>query len=114
MPADGTEMTWLPEQHEEQLQLGFRIIDNAFKNKIHGLEQEIRALVGVFGSSCWGTSEHDELKDAFDISSCCVGGWGLARLMMAGTCARSGRRVRRALKSGRGVDVEVHERRVSP
>lgn len=43
---DGTEMTWLPEQHEEQLQLGFRIIDNAFKNKIHGLEQEIRALVG--------------------------------------------------------------------
>ncbi|CAD7952277.1 unnamed protein product [Amoebophrya sp. A120] len=38
------EMTWLPEQHEEQLQLGFRIIDNAFKNKIHGLEQEIRAL----------------------------------------------------------------------
>lgn len=41
---DGAEMTWLPEQHEEQLQLGFRIIDNAFKNKIHGLEQEIRAL----------------------------------------------------------------------
>lgn len=41
---DSTEMTWLPEQHEEQLQLGFRIIDNAFKNKIHGLEQEIRAL----------------------------------------------------------------------
>ncbi|CAD7972365.1 unnamed protein product [Amoebophrya sp. A25] len=41
---EGSEMTWLPEQHEEQLQLGFRIIDNAFKNKIHGLEQEIRAL----------------------------------------------------------------------
>mmetsp|Transcript_16531 Transcript_16531/g.40923 ORF Transcript_16531/g.40923 Transcript_16531/m.40923 type:complete len:249 (+) Transcript_16531:131-877(+) len=43
MARDG-EMTWLPEQHEEQLQLGFRIIDNAFKNKIHSLEQEIRAL----------------------------------------------------------------------
>lgn len=42
--SEGKEMTWLPEQHEEQLQLGFRIIDNAFKNKIHGLEQEIRAL----------------------------------------------------------------------
>jgi len=40
----GKEMTWLPEQHEEQLQLGFRIIDNSFKNKVHGLEQEIRAL----------------------------------------------------------------------
>lgn len=45
MGESGKEMTWLPEQHEEQLQLGFRIIDNAFKNKIHGLEQEIRALV---------------------------------------------------------------------
>jgi len=44
MGESGKEMTWLPEQHEEQLQLGFRIIDNAFKNKIHGLEQEIRAL----------------------------------------------------------------------
>lgn len=44
MPDPGNEMTWLPEQHEEQLQLGFRIIDNAFKNKIHTLEQEIRAL----------------------------------------------------------------------
>merc|ERR1712070_634499 len=31
-------------QHEEQLQLGFRIIQNAFKNKVHAMEQEIRAL----------------------------------------------------------------------
>lgn len=44
MAGEGKEMTWLPEQHEEQLQLGFRIIDNSFKNKVHGLEQEIRAL----------------------------------------------------------------------
>jgi len=38
------EMSWLPEQHEEQLQLAFRIIDNSFKGKVHSLEQEIRAL----------------------------------------------------------------------
>lgn len=37
-------MSWLPEQHEEQLQLSFRIIENAFKGKVHGLEQEVRAL----------------------------------------------------------------------
>merc|ERR1719482_2314889 len=38
------EMSWLPEQHEEQLQLGFRIIQNAFKNKVHAMEQELRAM----------------------------------------------------------------------
>eukprot|EP00397_Hematodinium_sp_SG-2012_P045214 GEMP01050707.1.p1 GENE.GEMP01050707.1~~GEMP01050707.1.p1 ORF type:complete len:141 (+),score=35.70 GEMP01050707.1:124-546(+) len=41
---DVREMSWLPEQHEEQLQLAFRIIDNSFKGKVHSLEQEIRAL----------------------------------------------------------------------
>ena len=32
---DGKEMNWLPEQDEEKLQLGFRIIQNAFKGKVH-------------------------------------------------------------------------------
>jgi len=40
----GKEMTWLPEQDEEKLQLGFRIIQNAFKGKVSALENEIRAL----------------------------------------------------------------------
>jgi len=34
----------LPEQHEDQLQLGFRIIQNSFKSKVHGLEQELKGL----------------------------------------------------------------------
>eukprot|EP00929_Paragymnodinium_shiwhaense_P074605 TRINITY_DN38191_c0_g1_i1.p1 TRINITY_DN38191_c0_g1~~TRINITY_DN38191_c0_g1_i1.p1 ORF type:complete len:287 (-),score=54.13 TRINITY_DN38191_c0_g1_i1:466-1326(-) len=34
----------LPEQSEDQLQLGFRIIQNAYNNKVHALEQEVRAL----------------------------------------------------------------------
>jgi len=34
----------LPEQHEDQLQLGFRMIQNAFNAKVHGLEQELRGL----------------------------------------------------------------------
>jgi len=34
----------LPEQHEDQLQLGFRMIQNAFNNKVHHLEQELHRL----------------------------------------------------------------------
>lgn len=34
----------LPEQSEDQLQLGFRMIQNAFNNKVHALEQELRGL----------------------------------------------------------------------
>lgn len=34
----------LPEGHEDQLQLGVRIITSAFENKMHSLEQEIRGL----------------------------------------------------------------------
>jgi hypothetical protein len=41
---EGKEMNWLPEQDEEKLQLGFRIIQNAFKGKVGSLENEIRAL----------------------------------------------------------------------
>jgi hypothetical protein len=41
---ESKEMTWLPEQDEEKLQLGFRIIQNAFKGKVGSLENEIRAL----------------------------------------------------------------------
>lgn len=37
-------MSWLPEQHEDQLQLAFRIIDNSFKSKVHSMEHEIRTL----------------------------------------------------------------------
>lgn len=36
--------TMLPEQHEDQLQLGFRIIQNSFKNKVTVLEQELKGL----------------------------------------------------------------------
>lgn len=36
--------TMLPEQHEDQLALGFRIIQNSFKNKVHTLEQELKGL----------------------------------------------------------------------
>merc|ERR1719191_1749783 len=41
---DGTENGALPEQHEDQLQLGFRMIQNAFTNKVASLESENRAL----------------------------------------------------------------------
>jgi len=34
----------LPEQHEDQLQLGFRMIQNAYNNKMQSLEQEVRSL----------------------------------------------------------------------
>lgn len=34
----------LPEQSEDQLQLGFRIIQNAYGSKVQSLEQEVRAL----------------------------------------------------------------------
>merc|ERR1719201_1000466 len=34
----------LPEQHEDQLALGFRIIQNSFKNKVNTLEQELKGL----------------------------------------------------------------------
>lgn len=36
--------TALPEAHEDQLQLGFRLIQNAYNNKIASLEQEVRGL----------------------------------------------------------------------
>lgn len=38
--GDGT----LPQDHEDQLQLGIRIIQSAFANKMQSLEQEIRGL----------------------------------------------------------------------
>jgi len=34
----------LPEQHEDQLQLGFRMVTNAFNSKAHSLEQEASKL----------------------------------------------------------------------
>merc|ERR1719350_508708 len=34
----------LPQDHEDQLQLGVRIITSAFQNKMNSLEQEIRGL----------------------------------------------------------------------
>ena len=34
----------LPENHDDQLQLGFRMIQNAFTSKVNSLDQEIRAL----------------------------------------------------------------------
>lgn len=34
----------LPQDHEDQMQLGIRIITSAFQNKMHSLEQEIRGL----------------------------------------------------------------------
>uniref|UniRef100_A0A7S4QHW4 At4g15545-like C-terminal domain-containing protein n=1 Tax=Alexandrium monilatum TaxID=311494 RepID=A0A7S4QHW4_9DINO len=34
----------LPQEHEDQMQLGIRIITSAFQNKTHSLEQEIRGL----------------------------------------------------------------------
>lgn len=34
----------LPENHEDQLQLGFRLIQNAYNNKMASLEQEARGL----------------------------------------------------------------------
>jgi len=42
--SEGREMSWLPEAQEEQMQLAFRIMDNAFKGKVHILENEIRSL----------------------------------------------------------------------
>lgn len=38
-PGEGT-----MQEHEDQMQLGIRIITSAFQNKMHSLEQEIRAL----------------------------------------------------------------------
>lgn len=38
--GDGT----LPQDHEDQLQLGIRIVQTAFANKVQSLEQEIRGL----------------------------------------------------------------------
>lgn len=34
----------LPENHEDQLQLGFRLIQNAYNNRMASLEQEVRGL----------------------------------------------------------------------
>eukprot|EP00928_Gymnodinium_smaydae_P063542 TRINITY_DN47097_c0_g1_i1.p1 TRINITY_DN47097_c0_g1~~TRINITY_DN47097_c0_g1_i1.p1 ORF type:complete len:303 (+),score=64.50 TRINITY_DN47097_c0_g1_i1:131-910(+) len=34
----------LPQDHEDQMQLGIRIITSAFQNKMHSLEQEIRGM----------------------------------------------------------------------
>lgn len=36
--------TMLPEQHEDQLQLGFRMIQNAYGSKVQNLENELRGL----------------------------------------------------------------------
>merc|ERR1711879_821635 len=36
--------TACPEQHGDQLQLGFRLIQNAFNSKMQSLEQEVRGL----------------------------------------------------------------------
>jgi len=44
---DQKDLQWLPEQDEEKLQLGFRIIQNAFKGKVGTLESEVRALKGA-------------------------------------------------------------------
>lgn len=44
IPDGRFDSTMLPEQHEDQLQLGFRIIQNSFKNKVHALEQELKGL----------------------------------------------------------------------
>eukprot|EP00929_Paragymnodinium_shiwhaense_P040847 TRINITY_DN21262_c0_g1_i1.p1 TRINITY_DN21262_c0_g1~~TRINITY_DN21262_c0_g1_i1.p1 ORF type:complete len:291 (+),score=69.99 TRINITY_DN21262_c0_g1_i1:82-873(+) len=38
------ETSALPQDHEDQMQLGIRIVTSAFQNKVHSLEQEIRAL----------------------------------------------------------------------
>eukprot|EP00440_Ansanella_granifera_P064436 gb/GFBE01069861.1/.p1 GENE.gb/GFBE01069861.1/~~gb/GFBE01069861.1/.p1 ORF type:complete len:276 (+),score=77.85 gb/GFBE01069861.1/:1-828(+) len=37
-------MSSLPEQHEDQLKLGFRMIENAYSSKVASLEQELRGL----------------------------------------------------------------------
>eukprot|EP00441_Pelagodinium_beii_P026150 CAMPEP_0197657094 /NCGR_PEP_ID=MMETSP1338-20131121/44423_1 /TAXON_ID=43686 ORGANISM="Pelagodinium beii, Strain RCC1491" /NCGR_SAMPLE_ID=MMETSP1338 /ASSEMBLY_ACC=CAM_ASM_000754 /LENGTH=325 /DNA_ID=CAMNT_0043233395 /DNA_START=45 /DNA_END=1019 /DNA_ORIENTATION=- len=37
-------MSSLPEQHEDQLALGFRMIQNAYNSKVQNLEQELRGL----------------------------------------------------------------------
>mmetsp|Transcript_86167 Transcript_86167/g.155205 ORF Transcript_86167/g.155205 Transcript_86167/m.155205 type:complete len:277 (-) Transcript_86167:59-889(-) len=37
-------MSSLPEQHEDQLALGFRMIQNAFNSKVQTMEQELRGL----------------------------------------------------------------------
>jgi len=37
-------MSSLPEQHEDQLALGFRMIQNAYNSKVQTLEQELRGL----------------------------------------------------------------------
>merc|ERR1719379_487236 len=34
----------LPQDHEDQIQLGIRIIQSAHQNKVHALEQEIKGL----------------------------------------------------------------------
>eukprot|EP00928_Gymnodinium_smaydae_P018776 TRINITY_DN1715_c0_g1_i1.p1 TRINITY_DN1715_c0_g1~~TRINITY_DN1715_c0_g1_i1.p1 ORF type:complete len:282 (-),score=80.48 TRINITY_DN1715_c0_g1_i1:69-914(-) len=34
----------LPEQHEDQLNLGFRMVSTAFNNKVQGLENELQSL----------------------------------------------------------------------
>eukprot|EP01066_Platyproteum_vivax_P015060 Platyproteum_vivax@DN669_c0_g1_i1.p1 len=38
------DLSWLPSDAEEQLSLGFRIISNAYKNRVHSLEAECRNL----------------------------------------------------------------------
>jgi len=37
-------MSSLPEQHEDQLALGFRMIQNAYNSKVQNLEQELRGI----------------------------------------------------------------------
>jgi len=40
----GSDQGALPQDHEDQMQLGIRIITSSFQNKVHSVEQEIRAL----------------------------------------------------------------------
>ncbi|PFH36678.1 hypothetical protein BESB_048700 [Besnoitia besnoiti] len=42
--SSGTDLSWLPCDAEEQLALGFRIVSNAYKTRVHTQEAEIRSL----------------------------------------------------------------------
>ncbi|KYF45428.1 hypothetical protein TGARI_265420A [Toxoplasma gondii ARI] len=42
--SSGTDLSWLPSDAEEQLALGFRIVSNAYKTRVHTQEAEIRSL----------------------------------------------------------------------
>lgn len=42
--AEHVSSTVLPEQHEDQIDLGYRMVKNAFNNKVHSLDHELHAL----------------------------------------------------------------------